>query len=156
MSRSAAEIRALRDGDIAHVAEHMRAADVAEVRAGGREPLVALQESVARSTRVWVAEVHGQPAAIFGVAPLGTALDPRGAPWLLGTDEVPRSRRALAALTHRYIRQMLAEYPHLINLVHSRNTVAVAWLQHVGFALGQQVRHPATGEPFTVFEMRHV
>lgn len=154
MSRSAVEIRGLQPGDVEFVAEHMREADIAEVRAGGRGPLEALRESVARSSQLWVAEVGGAPAAIFGVAPLGAVLDPRGAPWLLGTDAVPQSRRALAALTPRYIQKMLGEFPHLINLVHSRNEVAVAWLRRSGFRLGRQFTHPATGEPFTVFEMR--
>lgn len=156
MLRLAVEIRGVAPGDVEHVAAHMRRADVAEVQAAGHEPLAALRESVARSAQAWTATVGGDPAAIFGVAPLGSALDPRGAPWLLGTDAVPRSRRALAVLTPRYIRAMLGEYPHLINLVHAPNTVAVEWLRHVGFTLGQTVSHPATGEPFIVFEMRHV
>ena len=144
----------MRPGDIEHIAEHMRAADAAEVRAAGHEPLGALRESAARSAMTWCAEVNGQPAALFGVAPLGSVLDPRGAPWLLGTDAVPRSRRALAVLTPRYIHEMLDAFPHLINVVHTPNTVAVAWLEHVGFRFGATVEHPATGEPFTLFEMR--
>lgn len=154
MSRWAVEIRPVAPGDADHVAAHMRAADVAEVRAAGHDPATAVRESIARSAMAWTAVVRDQPAAIFGVAPLGTVLDPRGAPWLLGTDDVPRSRRALAALTPRYIHEMLGAFPHLINLVHARNTVAVGWLLHVGFRLGTTVEHPATGEPFTVFEMR--
>jgi len=154
MSRPAVEIRAPRPGDVEFVAQHMRAADAAEVRAGGREPLEALQRSVAVSALTWTAEVNGRPAAVFGVAPLGSALDPRGAPWLLGTDDVPRSRRALAALTPRYIAEMLGMFPHLINCVHSRNAVAVTWLTRSGFVLGDTFDHPVTGEPFTTFEMR--
>lgn len=156
MSLSAVEIREVRPGDVDFVAEHMRAADIEEVRASGHEPFDALQRSLAVSAMAWCAEVKGMPAALFGVAPLGVALDPRGAPWFLGTDAVPRSRRALAALTPRYIAQMLGAFPHLINCVHSRNTVAVAWLERSGFVLGATFDHPATGEPFTVFEMRHV
>lgn len=156
MSRSAVEIRGVAPGDVDHVAAHMREADIAEVRAGGHEPLEALRESLARSAMAWTATVDGVPAAIFGVAPLGSVLDPRGAPWLLGTDAVPRSRRALAVLAPRYIREMQAAFPHLINLVHSPNTVAVQWLRHVGFTLGAQVQHRATGEFFTLFEMRRV
>ena len=156
MSLSAVEIREVRPGDVEFIAEHMRAADIEEVRASGHEPFDALQRSLAVSAMAWCAEVKGMPAALFGVAPLGAALDPRGAPWFVGTDAVPRSRRALAALTPRYIAQMLGAFPHLINCVHSRNTVAVAWLKRSGFVLGTTFDHPATGEPFTVFEMRHV
>lgn len=154
MSRRAVEIRERQPGDIEHIAQHMREADVAEVHAGDHTPLEALRLSVERSAMTWCATVNGVPAALFGVAPVGSALDPRGAPWLLGTDAVPASRRALASLTPRYIAQMLDAFPHLINCVHSRNTVAVAWLKHVGFTLGTTFDHPVTGEPFTVFEMR--
>lgn len=156
MSRRAVEIRQRQPGDIEHIAQHMREADVAEVRAGAHEPLDALTVSVERSAVTWCATVNGVPAALFGVAPMGSVLDPRGAPWFLGTDAVPRSRRALASLTPRYITQMLDAFPHLINCVHSRNTVAVEWLEHVGFTLGDTFDHPVTGEPFTVFEMRRV
>lgn len=154
MSQRAVEIRPVAPGDVEHIAAHMRAADVAEVRAAGHEPADALRGSLARSAMAWTATVGGVPAALFGVAPLGSVLDPRAAPWLLGTDAVPRSRRALAVLTPRYIREMLGAFPHLINLVHAPNTVAVAWLQRVGFSLGPTIAHPATGEPFILFEMR--
>lgn len=154
MSQRAVELRQRQPGDVEHIAEHMRAADVAEVHAGDHTPLEALRLSVERSAMTWCATVDGVPAALFGVAPIGGVLDPRGAPWLLGTDAVPASRRALTSLTPRYIAQMLDAFPHLINCVHSRNTVAVAWLKHVGFTLGDTFDHPVTGEPFTVFEMR--
>jgi hypothetical protein len=52
----------------------------------------------------------------------------------------------------RYIRMMLEDNPRLVNRVHARNSVAVRWLQRVGFTL-----HPATpeqnGEMFHTFEM---
>jgi hypothetical protein len=153
------EIRDLRAGDIEHVAAHMRAADVAEVRAGNHEPLEALRHSVRVSARTWVAVVEGRPAAIFGVAPLGTVLDPRGAPWLLGTDDVPAKPRALVRLARVYTSEMLSAFPHLVNAVHTRNTAACTWLARVGFTLGATFDHPVTGEPFTIFEMqggRHV
>lgn len=153
------EIRDLLDGDVEHVAQHMRAADVAEVRAGNHEPLEALQHSVRASARTWVATVSGRPAAVFGIAPLGSVLDPRGAPWLLGTDDVPTQPRALVRLARVYTAEMLSAFPHLVNAVHTRNTAACAWLARVGFVLGATYNHPVTGEPFTIFEMqrgRHV
>lgn len=154
MSRLGVNVRDLADGDVEHVAAHMRAADVAEVRACGHAPLEALRFSVDRSAMSWAATVRGRPVAVFGVAPLGSVLDSRGAPWLLGTDDVPRNARALARLARFYTREMLDAFPHLVNSVHSRNVAAVAWLAHMGFRLGVTYTHPTTGEPFTVFEMR--
>lgn len=80
-------------------------------------------------------------------------LDPRGLPWLLGTDAVPANRRALVRLTGPYIRRMLGLFPHLVNAVHARNTHAVRWLKRAGFTM-----HPAVevagGEMFHPFEMK--
>ena len=154
MSRSVVEIRDLTDGDVEHVAEHMRAADIAEVQAGGHNPLEALQHSVRASARTWVATLDGRPAAIFGIAPFGSVLDPRGAPWLLGTDDVPTKPRALVRLARVYTTEMLSAFPHLVNAVHTRNTAACTWLARVGFTLGVTFEHPLTKEPFTIFEMR--
>lgn len=154
MLRSEVDVRPVQPGDIEFVAEHMRVADIAEVYACGHAPLEALRFSVDRSAMVRTATVCGRPAAIFGVAPLGSVLDPRGAPWLLGTDDVPLAPRALARLARFYTREMLGAFPHLVNSVHARNAPAVAWLTHMGFRLGVTYNHRVTGEPFTIFEMR--
>ena len=154
MLQPAVEFRTPAAGDIVGLASTMRAQDVAEVRAAGREDL---HEAVAQSVRVsaWCHAVHvdGELACIFGVAPRGTLLNPVGVPWLLGTDLIPKHRRIFARLSRPYIAQMLAAYPHLTNAVHAKNTVAVRWLKAVGFALQPAHAHPATGEPFHVFTM---
>lgn len=140
--------------DIDHLAQHMREQDVAEVLAAGHDNLRhVLEHGVQASTWCWSAFVDGELACIFGVAPLGTLLDSRGAPWLLGTDLIPKHRRIFARHARRYIDAMLAAHPQLVNAVHARNTVAVQWLQRMGFHL--EPAHPAGphGEPFHVFTM---
>jgi hypothetical protein len=135
----------------------MRPQDVAECRASGHTDLRAvLTDAVASSTWSVTVLVDGELAAMFGLAPLGTLIDGRAAPWLLGTHLVPKHRRVLARLAPRYIRVMLQTHPHLLNFVHARNTVAVGWLKHMGFTLGPEQPHPVTGEPFHLFEMRDV
>lgn len=135
----------------------MRPQDMAECLASGHADLQSvLTQSVASSTWSVAVDVDGELACIFGVAPIGSLLDSRGAPWLLGTHLVPKHRRVLARLAPRYISTMLQTHPHLLNFVHARNTVAVGWLRHMGFTLGEQQPHPVTGEPFYLFEMRNV
>ena len=142
----------------AHVddlAANLRQQDVDELNAAGHtDHRAVIAEGVARSDWSVTALVDGQLACIFGLARMGSLLAPVGVPWMLGTDLVPRNRRALARLAPHYIRVMLQDYPRLVNTVHARTTVAVAWLKHVGFTL-----HPATptgvgGEMFHLFEMR--
>lgn len=157
MSRRAVEFRAPTPADITWLAEHMRDQDVAEMHAGGHHNLHQIvRAGVERSVWSRAALIDGEVAAIFGVAPLLTMLDPRGVPWMLGTDLVPRNRRTLARHSAPYIHQMLRTFPHLLNLVHAKNTVAVRWLTRVGFTLRDPQPHGPVGEMFHLFEMTHV
>lgn len=149
------EFRKPLPADTTELATNLRTQDRDELLAAGHEDFAAIiAESVARSAWAVTARVDGRLAAIFGVSVAGTLLAPYGVPWMLGTDEVTRSRRALIQHAPRYISEMLRAYPTLRNLVHARNTVALGWLRRVGFTIGPAVPHPATGEPFHVFEMR--
>lgn len=152
---AAVDIRPVRPGDAQALVAAMRPQDVAECRASGHDDILsAVELSIAHSAQCWSAEADGVLLCIFGVAPVGTVLAPRGAPWLLGTDAMQRRRRALVALTRPYIVHMLALYPHLANFVHARNTLAVRWLQRIGFTLHAAIALPGTGEPFHPFEMK--
>ena len=132
----------------------MREQDVAEVLASGHTDLhAALAQSVGLSAWCLTATINGELAAIFGVAPIGSMLNPTGVPWLLGTDLVPKHRRIFARLSRTYIARMLAAFPYLTNTVHSKNTVAVRWLKAVGFELQPAHTNPLTGEPFNTFTM---
>lgn len=157
MSRPAVERRAPTPEDLAHLAQHLRAQDQAELAAGGWSDFQrALEVSVERSRWAQVALVDGEPAAVFGCAELGTLLAPIGVPWLLGTELVPRHRRVLQRWARRYIETMLQDYPRLFNAVHAENTVALRWLKHLGFTVHPPVANPQ-GALFHPFEMtRHV
>jgi hypothetical protein len=151
----AAEFTRPTEADIDELVRCMRPQDVAECHAAGHTDLHAvIRDGVARSTWCHAVRIDGKLLAIFGVAPLGTVLDPRGVPWLLGTPELPRCRRALGRHAPAYIASMLASYPHLLNHVHAENTVAVRWLRRMGFTLHAATPHPVTGAPFQLFEMR--
>ena len=135
------------------LAANMRQQDVDEVHAAGHADLLAvIEEGIRRSTMRWACHVDGELAAIFGCAPMGTLLDPRGCPWLLGTDLIPRHRRIFVRESRPYIAAMLAAYPSLTNAVHAENTVAVAWLRKMGFHL-EPAAPIRTGAMFHVFTM---
>ena len=154
MSQPVAEFRQPTAADIDALAAGMRQQDVAELQALGHTDLRhVVQTSVSASAWCRSVYVGDELGCIFGLAKIGTVLAPIGIPWMLGTPLVRTHRRILAKLAPAYIRAMLQEAPHLMNMVHAHNTVAVQWLKHVGFHL-----HPATpqgprGEPFHLFEM---
>lgn len=146
-------LRALRPGDLEHIAAHMRAADVAEVRACGHTPLEALQRSAAESCDLFVATVGERPAAVFGVVS-ASLLGGEGIIWMLGTDDVALRRRAVMRVARTYIRRMLRVFPVLTNHVHARNVVSVGWLARLGFEIKPPVPFGPCGEMFHPFEMR--
>ena len=142
--------------DILHVATHMRAADVAECMALGERDLVdVLTDGVRRSVWSRTVLIDGIPACILGVAPHGALLTATtGVPWMLGTDLVPRNRRALIRTAPLYIDDMLRTFSHLLNYVHADNTLAVRWLRRVGFTLHDAQPVGVNGAMFHRFEMR--
>ena len=154
MSPSAVEVVEPKPGHLDFLAEHLRAQDLAELRASGWDDVYqALERSVQVSRWARVALIDGLPAAVFGCAEHGSMLAPDGVPWLLGTDAVARHGRVLQREARRYIAAMLQEYPRLFNAVHAENTVSVRWLRRLGFTLHPAVPAPPHGAPFHVFEM---
>ena len=154
MSQPAAEFRVPVEADIDTLAANMREQDVAELYALGHTDLrEVVAHSVRASTWCRAAFVGDELGCIFGLAKVGTVLAPVGVPWMLGTPLVRTHRRILAKLAPAYIRAMLQEAPHLVNMVHAHNTVAVQWLKHVGFHLHPAAPQGPRGEPFHLFEM---
>lgn len=155
MSRSAVEFRSPTPADIVALAAGLRPQDRAELDACGyTDHLATIADSVKASQWCRAVLVGGELAAIVGLARGGTLMAPVGVPWMLGTALVRRHRCTLARLAPRYIRAMLQEYPTLTNYVHARNTVAVQWLQRIGFTLAPPAEMGPVGEMFHKFEMR--
>lgn len=133
----------------------LREQDVRELWIGTNSyPLQALERSfLASGGDAFTILVDGEPAAMFGVAPvLGAGVPPGvGAPWLLATPDLYRIRRALVRYTRAWVEWMNSIYPHLLNAVSAENTDAVRWLRLAGF----EVREPAPlgveGKPFHIF-----
>ena len=148
-------IRRAHARDAAYIADNLRAADRAELRASGAgDARRAIERSIAVSVYAWTAEVGGQPAMVFGVRAGGDDLfSPVGIPWALGTDAVAANQRALVALAPGYIREMLRAFPTLINYVHAENVRAVRWLKRAGFTL-DPAQPVASGALFHRFILR--
>lgn len=147
-------IRPTQPGDAALLAANLRASDLAEIHAYGREdPLPGLQRSADNSVLCWSGFVDGELAAIIGVAPL-SVLGGIGSPWMMGTPLLDQHSRVLVRRTPEYIARMLRAFPHLVNFVHAKNTTSVRWLRRLGFTLHEAAPYGERGEPFHRFEMR--
>ena len=142
------------DHDVRELVANMRHQDADECHAAGHDDLHrVVHEGIRASVMCYTARVDGDLAAIFGLVPYAGMLGSTGVPWLLGTPLVPKHRRILARHAQPYIARMLAIYPHLLNVVHARNSVAVHWLERMGFVIRPAEPYGPHGEPFHLFEM---
>lgn len=136
------------------VGKNMRAEDAAEVLAmSGRDPMSAIQFSMAQSDFAMAGLIDGHPICIFGA---GTAnlLTGVGVPWLLGTNDVKVFYRQFSRSSRFWVEQMRGRYSYLMNAVDDRNTLSKRWLSWLGFKLHDPVPMGVKQLPFRIFEMR--
>ncbi len=139
---------------IHYIAEHMSEADRNEVAAAvGIPPSDALYDSWVASVVCWTGMVDERPVCMFGVSAVDI-LGGVGAPWLLGTDDLPRHAKTFLRLNREYIPKMLDVFPALINWVDVRHVVAIRWLRRLGFEFdAQPVVYGPWGMEFYRFTM---
>lgn len=139
---------------ICRIAGNMSPEDRAECEAGGMGPYRALKSSFDGSVIAWTGMVDDNPVCMLGVSPLDI-LGGVGSPWLLGTPEVRKYAVTFLRLSRQYVCKMLDIFPHLINFVDVRHTIAIRWLKWLGFGVdAEPVAYGPFGAPFYRFEMR--
>ena len=137
--------------DVAWLAPRLRAADAAEaLAASGLAPEAALRASLRCSARAITAEVQGQPAAIFGVAP-AAIMSGEGRVWMLGTDAVQRHARALLVDAPLWLDELAQGFRRLGNVVDARHGHSIRWLRRLGFQFGHAAPAGPFGLPFLPF-----
>ena len=146
--------RKTRPSDIPYIAENLRAADLAEVKASSKfTPLeVLLYSFLAGKPCMTICKGDETPVAMWGVTPES---DTVGRVWMLGTDELTKDK----SLRLRFLREaklhlneILKSYAVLWNYVDARNTVHLRWIRWMGFTF--VAKHPHYGEeqrPFFEF-----
>jgi len=148
------EIREPVPGDGLRLAERLRPADRDEVIATLGPVAIgpAIERCLARSQKAWAGWFKGEVVALFGVT-AQSLLDGEGSPWMLGTPFFDRHPGALLVQGRRYVAEMRALFPRLVNYVDVRNRRSVRWLARMGFTIGEAVPYGAAGLPFYRFEM---
>lgn len=145
-------IRAIKKGDVEHVAGNMRWSDKVETWASTQlKPFDVLGKSVALSDQelLWAIEYDGEPVAVFGVAS-GTN---GGIPWLLATDMFATNPAFVKKFPKAYINRMADKYGRLYNYVHNENRRSKRWLERCGFTVHGPTPFGFGGEPFCYFEL---
>lgn len=120
---------------LADLAETMSTEASNEVWAATRmTPYEALATSLAvsRDAQAWL--VNGKCMAMFGVAG-ATAMSRIGQPWMLGSRDLPKYAKTFMKGCDIVIADWLETYPVLRNVVDARYTVAIRWLQKLGFTI---------------------
>lgn len=119
------------------LANRMRAIDRAECAAVGHTPKAALVVSLRGSSLAWTVFADDRPVAMFGVMAI-SVLEGKGAPWLLGTDEIVQGARQFIRWGMPFVREMQREFPHLVNMVGAENDKALRVLRFLGFAVDEE------------------
>lgn len=130
-------IRVATLADVPYVAAHLRQADRDEIQAVGwmPNPVDALVHSLEASVHRWCAlDPTGNPVVLFGCAAY-PHVDGVGCPWLLGTDYLERAPIETLRQARRYLVTMHKSFPSLHQFVDARNTIALGWMEWLGFKM---------------------
>lgn len=132
----------------------MRAEDVAELAALNQQPLPALVESLRASELALALVVGGQVAAMFGVGQLPGVSARVGQAWVLTGEAVTAHPKVFLKTSRLAVAQLLELYPVLFNLVDTRYTASLRWLQWLGFEIGAPLPFGPTGVLFAPAQLR--
>ena len=136
--------------DCRELAPFLREQDANEVMASnGLSPLRALQASFEGSYECnTIIHEDGSVVGMFGLGDNGIF----GCPWLLGSDKLPETKKVMLPVSAKWVEEMNARHPLLLNYVHAENKVSMKWLKSLGFQFINLVKEYGVGkEPFYQF-----
>lgn len=116
------------------IAAGMREIDREECRALGRSPKSAVRWGLATSLSAYTAIGDGKPVAMIGVG-AESMLEGKGTIWMLGTEDVFRSARALLTYGPLLIDMWLERFRVLENIISLDNTKGINLLMKLGFTM---------------------
>lgn len=148
------EIVAADESHVEPLSVNMRLADRRELAAVGSNPVKALRDGLAYSDpdMCWAMLIDGEPAIMWGAAPMFRHSLEVGIVWMLGSDALTRAPRAVWETSVEYVGRMSDRYTMLTNYVDDRNVVSARWLERLGFvAVGHCPDYGVEGVPFTQY-----
>lgn len=139
--------------DAFYIAGHLRQADQDELKASLGDDVdieKVLCDAVKTSGDLcWTALDESQtPVMLFGASRI---TDEIGSPWLLGTSDMSKYKKALVRDMKRYIARGHDRYAILMNRIDARNTKTIKWLECLGFQIEEPIPHGPYDMPFHLF-----
>ncbi|MGK9045825.1 hypothetical protein KXR63_00495 [Stutzerimonas chloritidismutans] len=147
-----AEVLPIEPGDVEAVLPIIRQADRDELEEALQLQLsTSLAEGLEQCCKASKIVVNGLIVALFGDSRHDDRL---GIPWLVSTVHVERYPREFLKVCKPEVQEMLTRHESLINFVDVRNTVAIRWLEWLGFTFGEPEPYGPLGMPFKPFWLK--
>lgn len=119
--------------DVVDLSPNLRPQDVLEVNTLGHSPEQALCAGYLSSTICKsIIDKRGQVVGIYGVSPLS---DVQGQVWMLGSKGLEKIKIAFLKQSRREVDMMNKAFPHLCNVIDSRNELHLRWIRWCGFKI---------------------
>jgi len=124
-------VRQSTQADVDYLADNLRDGDRLEVLASHGNPKTALQTGFDESEECWT--FLTEEDEIAGMYGLGKIDDMTGMPWLLTAPAIHKIWLPFLKGSKKWVKEANEKYPVLTNYCDEEYTMAVKWLQFVGF-----------------------
>jgi len=124
--------------DVCELAPNLAFADKREVETLGHTSEQSLLAGYLYSTYCRsIIDAHGHVVAMYGITPLSEVM---GQVWMLGSEKLKKVSRPFLRQNRDEIKIMHVLYPHLCNIIDSRNEAHLRWIDWCGFhILGEKI-----------------
>lgn len=125
--------------DAKELLENIREEDLREIKAAGsKNPLESIEHGILFSSLTGftyaVRDLEGRLCMVFGVLQSHLTTN-AGIVWMLGTNCIESVAFEFLRHCKEWVKKMNELFPYLYNMIDSRNTMHLKWLQWCGFDL---------------------
>lgn len=146
-------VRPMIDSDIQAIADDVREPDRLELEEGcGQSVASALTIGLRSSVKAHVICWDDVPLAAFGDVSHSPCAG-IGIPWLISTNAIEHHPRQFLRACKPLLGFMRVRHPTLLNYVDARNTVAIRWLEWLGFTVGSATPYGPNQLLFRQFQL---
>ena len=147
-------VRKSKPEDCRAIADNMRKADIAEIKAGPNwSPIQAMVAGYIHSKPPYTVIKNPEiPVAMWGIVPELDSVLNRGRIWLLGTPAIKDVRVQFLRECSDWIREATEGYDIVYNMIDKRNKLHIRWLKWLGFSFVREIpKHGYEQRPFLEF-----
>jgi len=139
--------------DIKTIGQNLRDIDIFECeQASGMKAQDSLLFGFTHALYIKAIFVEDKPVAAFGVTAV-RGVDDCGVVWLLATKDVYKAKSTLINLGSKYVKEMRAVRPRLVNLISVDNHISIKWLKRLGFIMEDPKPIGVNNKDFRLFHI---